>query len=89
MATPTAEIMWLKNGRKIPKDNHHHVILHKHSHNTVSSVLWIYNTVATDKGRYTCLAFNSVVSHKKHAYVEVSQCGMLLFHSTVSIYFFL
>ena len=84
MATPTAEIIWLKNGRKIPKDNDHYQIVHKHSRRAVLSVLRIFNTMATDNGQHTCLASNPVISRKKHAYIKVSQCGMSIV--VVSLY---
>ena len=77
MATPTAKITWLWNGRKIPKADHHYLMLHEQSHDTVSSVLIIYDITASDQGWYTCLASSSAVNHRTHTYVKVSLCGML------------
>jgi len=77
-ATPTAKITWLKNGKNIPKTDHHYLMFHEQSHDQISSVLIIYDTTATDQGWYTCLASNSAVNHRTHTYVKVSQCGMLL-----------
>ena len=79
MATPTARITWLKNGKKIPKADHHYlmIMLHNQTNDITSSLLLIYDTTTIDIGWYTCLASSSVVSRRIHTYVTVSHCGML------------
>ena len=78
MATPNVRITWWKGRKKISKANHHYLMLHNVTDNVVSSILLIYDTSTTDNGWYTCLASNSAVSRRTHAYVAVTQCGMLL-----------
>ena len=80
--TPAVEITWLKNGRKMSRD-HHYSISHKYSNYALTSILQIYSIMATDKGRYTCLASNSIVSSKKHTYIKVKRLGTLLLYSTM------
>ena len=78
MAIPPAKITWLKNGKKIPKTDHHYLMLHNHTDYITSSVLIIYDTTTTDEGLYTCMVSSSAVSRRIHSHVTVSQCGTLL-----------
>lgn len=78
MATPMARITWLKNGKKIPKADHHYLMLHNHTNHITSSALIIYDITSDDEGLYTCMASSSVVSRRIRSHVTVSQCGMLL-----------
>ena len=77
-ATPVAKITWLKNGKKIPKADHHYLMLHNHTNHITSSVLIIYDITSDDNGLYTCLALSSAVSRRIRSHVTVSPCGMLL-----------
>ena len=78
MATPTAKITWLKNSKKIPKADHHYLMLYNHTDYFTASVLIIYDVTTADEGAYTCMASSSAVSRRIHSYVRVSQCGMFM-----------
>ena len=86
--TPVVEITWLKNGKKMSRDGHHYSILHKYSNHTVTSSLQIYNTMATDIGRYICFASNSIMSSERHAYIKVKQFSMFILYSAMHVYYF-